>query len=601
MDRSAPLAPEQAARLRQVLETYVGRPHELVTALRELDHALGYLPKAALAEVSRLLRVPESTVFGVASFYSMLSLRPRGRHLVRVCESAPCHVQGGAELHRALTEQLGVTPGQTTADGLFALEMVSCLGHCAEGPVLQVDDSLYFRVTPVLLGEILAGYRAGRPPEGETPSILPPPLEGEVRVVLDRVGRIDPDSLEQARAAGAYAALEKALSTMKPEQVIELVESSGLQGRGGAGFPTGRKWRFTAQAPGETKYVIANADESEPGTFKDRLIMEGDPHLVLEGMAIAAYAVGAEEGYIYIRGEYPQAAERLERAIGQALAAGLLGERIFGRDFSFRVHVHRGAGAYICGEETALIESLEGKRGEPRIRPPYPPSQGLWNRPTVVNNVETLANVPPILLKGSQWYRSLGTDRSPGTKVFLLLGDVTRRGVVEVPIGATVRGLIERFGGGMRAGRPLRLAQTGGSAGTVIGPALIDVPLDYTSHQQGVSLGSGAVLVVGGDTCAVEFAAAVMRFFRQESCGKCVPCRIGTLRATEILEGIALGRGLPEDLEVLSELTEGFAEASFCGLGQSVAIPLGSVLQHFGEELRAHIDHGGCSHTHGRT
>jgi NADH:ubiquinone oxidoreductase subunit F (NADH-binding)/NADH:ubiquinone oxidoreductase subunit E len=591
---------EQITRVRHILEPYTGRPQELVTALRELDGALGYLPPAALVETSRALRVPESEVYGVASFYSMLSLVPRGKHLVRICESAPCHVEGGAALYRALLEEVGVDTGQTTSDGLFTLETTSCLGHCASGPVLQVDDNLYFEVTADKMRAILAGYRDGKPRDGEhigeTVGALAAPMEGEVRVVLARAGRIDPDSLEEARDAGAYGALERVVGEMTPEQVVELVQASGLQGRGGAGFPTGLKWRFTAQAAGDSKYVVANADESEPGTFKDRLIMEGDPHLLLEGMAIAGYAIGAHEGYIYIRGEYPQAAARLQLAIKEAESAGVLGDRVLGHAFSFHIHVHAGAGAYICGEETALIESLEGKRGEPRVRPPYPPQRGLWDKPTAVNNVETLANVPAIILNGAEWYRSLGTEHSPGTKIFLLLGDVERRGAAEVPMGITVREVIERFGGGVRGGRAAVLIQTGGTAGTVFPASLLDVPLDYASARQGVSMGSGVVLVVAeGTACAAEFGVSLLRFFRHESCGKCTPCRIGTKRALELLEGIVAGRGKPEDLELLSGLVEGFSEASFCGLGQSVAVPLGTLLQHFGEELREHIDQGGCA------
>jgi len=586
----------ESTRLQEVLEPYVGRPYELVSALREADHALGYLSPQALQAVSRALTVPESTVYGAATFYSMLSVRPRGRHTVRVCESPPCHVEGGAALRCALPEVLGVDYGQTTADGLFTLEKTSCLGHCAEGPVLQVDDTLYFGVTVEQATAILASYREGRPAAASPNPVLPPPLPGEMRVVLDRVGRIRPDSLEDARAAGAYGALGKVLAEMQPAQVIELVLASGLQGRGGAGFATGLKWRFTAQAVGDVKYVICNADESEPGTFKDRLVMEGDPHLLLEGMAIAGYAIGAHTGYIYIRGEYLESAACLERAIHQAEEAGILGERCLGHDFSFHIHLHRGAGAYICGEETALIESLEGKRGEPRIRPPYPPQRGLWNKPTAVNNVETLCNVPAIILRGAEWYRSLGTKASPGTKVFQLMGDVNRRGAVEVPFGLTLRELIDRYGGGVVGGRPILLIQTGGTASTVVPPALFDIPLDYTSGRQGVSLGSGVVLVVAaGTACAAEFGVAIMRFFRHESCGKCVPCRIGSLRAFELLEGIAAGRGRPEDLGLLAALVEGFADGPFCALGQSIAVPLGSLLKHFGDDLRRHIEQGGCS------
>ncbi|MBN1484575.1 MAG: NADH-quinone oxidoreductase subunit NuoF [Chloroflexia bacterium] len=591
----AELTAPELAQLEQILELYAGRPYELVSALREVDQSLGHLPPAAMTEIARALQVPESTVYGAATFYSLLSVRPRGRHIVRVCESPPCHVQGGADLRSVLTEELGIAYGETTPDGLFTLETTSCLGHCAEGPVLQVDETLYFQVTPQQAREILAGYRAEQPPAASENPVLGPPLPGEERVVLERVGRIRPESLEEARAAGAYQALEKALLEMQPSQVVELVQSAGLQGRGGAGFLTGLKWRFTAQAAGEVKYIIANADESEPGTFKDRLIMEGDPHLLLEGMAIAGYAVGAHTGYIYIRGEYLHAAVCLERAIQQAEAAGILGDRVLDSDFSFHVHLHRGAGAYICGEETALIESLEGKRGEPRIRPPYPPQRGLWDKPTAVNNVETLANVPAIVRRGAEWYRSLGTRSSPGTKVFQLLGDVNRRGAVEVPFGLTLRQLIEDYGAGVVGGRPVYLVQTGGTASTVVPPSLFDVPLDYASGRQGVSLGSGVVLVVAeGTVCAAEFGVAVMRFFRHESCGKCVPCRIGSLRALEILEGIVAGRGRPDDLYLLAALVEGFAEGPFCALGQSIAVPLRSLLEHFGDDLRQHIDMGGC-------
>ncbi len=596
MDNATPTI--ASGRVRQILEPYVGHSHELVTVLRELDHALGYLPGPVLAEVAQTLHVPESVVYGVASFYSMLSVRPRGQHVVRVCVSPPCHVEGAAALRCALPEELGISYGETTPDGLFTLEETSCLGHCAEGPVLQVDEALYFQVTVEGMRDILAGYRTGAPRPGQPSPVLPPPQPGEMRIVLERVGQINPDSLEEARAAGAYKGLEKVLAEMTPTQVIDLVQASGLQGRGGAGFSAGLKWKFTAQAPGDTKYVIANADESEPGTFKDRLVMEGDPHRLLEGMAIAGYAIGAQHGYIYIRGEYGYAAAKLQQAVHQAEAAGLLGDNILGRGFSFHIDVHRGAGAYICGEETALIESLEGKRGEPRIRPPYPPTYGLHGYPTAVNNVETLCNVPAIAVNGAAWYKAIGTEKAAGTKVFQLQGDVAHRGAVEVPMGITLRQLIDRYGGGVTGGRPIKLVQTGGTASTVVPPALLDTPLDFTSGRQGVSLGSGVILVVAeGTACAAEFGAAVMRFFCHESCGKCVPCRIGTVRAYEIFERIIAGKAEPEDLDRLAALVEAFPDAPFCALGQSIAVPLGSLLKYFGDELRQHVAQGGCGQT----
>ncbi|RMF38089.1 MAG: NADH-quinone oxidoreductase subunit NuoF [Chloroflexi bacterium] len=421
---------------------------------------------------------------------------------------------------------------------------------------------------------------------------LPPQRDGpppQTRVLLQRAGRIDPEAIEEYLAYEGYTALGKALSTMTPAQVVEEVQAAGLLGRGGAAFPTGLKMRFVAQADRFPKYVLCNADESEPGTFKDRILLEGDPHAVLEGMAIAGYAVGAHEGYIYIRGEYDLARQRLETAIRQAEEKGLLGERILGTDFSFHIHIHSGAGAYICGEETALIESLEGKRGEPRLRPPYPTTHGLWGQPTLVQNVETLANVPVIIREGAAGFRRFGTEDSPGTKLYCLVGDVNSPGVVEAPMGITLRELIQRYGGGMRGGKRFKLVQTGGSAGTILDARVLDVPLTYPAlREAGGSLGSGALLVGGEETCVVDLVRVVSRFFKTESCGKCVPCRLGTLRAYEILEGLGRRDAHPEDLAQLERIATYMATASFCGLGQTAAVPILTGLRHFREEFEAH-------------
>jgi NADP-reducing hydrogenase subunit HndC len=416
-------------------------------------------------------------------------------------------------------------------------------------------------------------------------------LPAEQRIVLERAGLIDPKSIEDYIAHDGYQALGKALTEMTPAAVIAELEQSGLQGRGGAGFPAGLKWKFVSKAIGDKKYVICNADESEPGTFKDRLVLEGDPHSIVEALAIAAYAVGADEGFIYVRGEYQLAQKRLQRAIEQAREMNLLGQQLFGTDFNFDLHVHSGAGAYICGEETALIESIEGKRGEPRARPPYPTTHGLWGKPTLVNNVETLANVPAIIRQGANWYRQFGTPKSPGTKVYTILGNVNVTGVIEVPMGITLREVITIYGKGLKNGAQFKLAQTGGSSGSIIPATLQDTPMDFESFQKaGVSLGSGALLVCDEDTCVIDLAKVLLNFFKNESCGKCTPCRIGTYQAYQLLDKISQGDGTQDDLARLQLLADSLTTLSNCGLGQTASVPIRDILKHFRAEVDAHIN-----------
>jgi NADP-reducing hydrogenase subunit HndC len=420
-------------------------------------------------------------------------------------------------------------------------------------------------------------------------------LPAEQRIVLQRAGIIDPESIEDYIVHNGYEALAKMFTEMSPEDVIAELDKSGLRGRGGAGFPVGRKWSFVAGAEGSPKYVICNADESEPGTFKDRLILEGDPHSIIESMIISAYAVGASEGFIYIRGEYPIAYNRLENAIHQAREHSLLGINIFDKGFDFDLHVHAGAGAYICGEETALIESIEGKRGEPRARPPYPPTYGLWGKPTLINNVETLANIPPILRNGAEWYRQVGTSSSPGTKVYTILGNVNVTGLIEVPMGITVREVINIYAKGMKDNASLKLIQTGGSSGSIVPASLQDTPMDFDSFQKaGVSLGSGALLICDDTNCVVDLALVLMQFFRFESCGKCTPCRIGTQRAYEILTRISEGTAEMGELEEILRLADSMEKLSNCGLGQTAAVPVRDILKHFRAEVEAHIKLGVC-------
>lgn len=418
-------------------------------------------------------------------------------------------------------------------------------------------------------------------------------LPAQNRVVLKNVGLIDPENIEDYFANDGYQALGTALEKT-PDEVLAIIKNSGLQGRGGAGFPTGIKWGYVNKTYGNKKYVICNADESEPGTFKDRVVLEGDPHAIIEAMLIAAYAVGADEGYIYIRGEYQLAIQRVEMAIKQAEEYGLLGANIFGSNLSFKIHVHTGAGAYICGEETALIESIEGKRGEPRSRPPYPTTNGLWGKPTLINNVETLANIPAIIRNGAEWYRTLGTPSSPGTKVCTILGNVNVTGLIEVPMGITLREVVSIYAKGMKSGS-FKLAQTGGSSGSIIPSILQDTPMDFESYRKaGVSLGSGALLICNDEVCIVDLAKVLLNFFKVESCGKCTPCRIGTKRAYDILNRISQGQGTPEDLDELLSLNKELLELSNCGLGQTAGTPLRDMLNYFRAEVDAHVRLGVC-------
>ncbi len=460
------------------------------------------------------------------------------------------------------------------------------------GPVQQKD--VHFLVEEHLYkGRIAAGLQApARELTGKIAwvSARKGTLPAEQRIVLERAGIIDPESIDDYIIHDGYQALAKAITEMTPAQIIEELGKSGLRGRGGAGFPTGSKWGFVAKTESDKKYVICNADESEPGTFKDRLILEGDPHSIIEALAIAAYAVGADEGYVYIRGEYTLAQQRLHKAIEQAREMGLLGERLFGTDFSFDLHVHSGAGAYICGEETALIESIEGKRGEPRARPPYPTTNGLWNKPTLVNNVETLANVPAILRHGAEWYHKIGTPSSPGTKVYTILGNVNVTGLIEVPMGITLREVIAIYAKGMKNGKSFKLAQTGGSSGSIIPSSLQDTPMDFDSfNKAGVALGSGALLICDEDTCVVDLARVLLNFFRVESCGKCTPCRVGNQRAYEILTNISEGTGTQADILDLIKLSDNLYQLSNCGLGQTAGAPIRDILNYFRAEVEAHI------------
>lgn len=553
-------------------EHFQRNPEAILEIFRTIQAERGQISQDVIADVARALHVPEGKAYGIATFYSMLASPPQ---TIRVCDGPACWLRGAAYLRAALEAEF-TGEGEPSAQS-FQIERSSCLGLCDRAPAALIGEEMSGPVDLGHVSEIANGWR------GEVPSYHEP-RPGETRVLLADAGEIDPDRIESALAHHGYEALRKALQN-DPGEVIDEVEASGLRGRGGAGFPTGKKLRFVAQASSTPKYIVCNADESEPLVFKDRVMIDTNPHLILEGMALAGYAVRAHSGYIYIRGEYKSQAERLERAIHQAEGAGWLGENIQGTNFSFHVHVHRGAGAYICGEETALLESLEGKRGEPRIRPPFPVTYGYHGRPTVLNNVETFASIPRIVYHGADWYRSVGlpgeSGATPGTKLYTLLGHINRPGLFEAPYGLTLRKIIEDFGGGMSPGSEFNFALTGGAAGTIVPPDLLDVPVDYASTAQGISLGAGAFLICDQTVSPFVLLRELMFFFEAESCGKCTPCRVGTRQARQRLDRLIAGKAAPDELERLSELAEILQSASFCGLGQGAAIPIRSTLKHF--------------------
>jgi NADH:ubiquinone oxidoreductase subunit F (NADH-binding)/NAD-dependent dihydropyrimidine dehydrogenase PreA subunit len=422
-----------------------------------------------------------------------------------------------------------------------------------------------------------------------------PFYKSQRKIVLRNCGEIDPTSILQYIERDGYSALAKALTEMDPESVIQEVSTAALRGRGGAGFPTGRKWSFAKAAPGRQKYMICNADEGDPGAFMDRAVLEGDPHTAIEGMTIAAYAIGASEGYVYVRAEYPIAVEHIKKAIRDAEQLGLLGENILGSGFSYRIRIKKGSGAFVCGEETALIASIEGKRGMPRPRPPFPAQSGVWGKPTCINNVETLANIPPIILNGGKWYSGIGTEKSKGTKVFALAGKVNNTGLVEVPMGVTLKEVVFTVGGGIPEHRGFKAVQTGGPSGGCIPEAMLDLPVDYESLAKvGAIMGSGGMIVADDRTCMVDVSRFFMDFIQDESCGKCVPCRIGTKRMLEILVDICQGRGTEEDLVVLEELAYSIKDSALCGLGQTAPNPVLTTLKYFKEEYLAHIEQKIC-------
>ncbi len=528
---------------------------------------------------------------------------------VLVCGGTGCSSSGSAELIKRFEEQIA----KNGLDKEVKVVRTGCFGLCEAGPVVIVypEGTFYSRIKVddvdeivsehLLKGRIVQHLIYKEKADEEQHSTLENIdfYRPQMRLALRNCGRIDPENIDEYIAFDGYRALGKALTEMTPQQVIDEVLKSGLRGRGGAGFPTGKKWQFAAASKADQKYMVCNADEGDPGAFMDRSVLEGDPHAVLEAMAIGGYAIGASVGYIYVRAEYPIAVKRLQIAIDQAREYGLLGEHIFGTDFNFDIFIRLGAGAFVCGEETALMHSIEGGRGEPKPKPPFPAVRGLFDKPTNINNVETLANIPQIILNGADWFTSIGTPKSTGTKVFALGGKINNTGLVEVPMGTKLRDIIYNIGGGIPNGKAFKAVQTGGPSGGCIPASQLDIPIEYdTLTAIGSMMGSGGMIVMDEDNCMVDIARFFLDFTVDESCGKCTPCRIGTKRMLEILERIVEGKGEPGDIEKLETLGKNIKETALCGLGQTAPNPVLSTIKYFRDEYEAHIYEKRCPAHH---
>lgn len=560
---------QDTALLNGILVRYAGRQRDaLLPILWEVQTAYGYISRDAVRAISLTLHVPEADIYGVIGFYSLFYDQPTGETIIRVCTNPSCGIAGADEVIDKLCARLGIRPGQTTPDGRYTIERSPCVGLCEHAPAALISRRG--------IGEILVGHATDIDALLEARDVPYPAVTSTMPNLL--LAGIDPQRAQTLAEYGDYAGLRHALTNLGPDKLIEEVIASGLIGRGGAAFPTGMKWKYTRPVLAQPHYAVANADESEPGTFKDRVLMEGRPHLLLEGLALCAYAIGAQKAYIFIRGEYPRAAQRVEAAIAEAEAAGLLGDNIMGTDFSCHVEVRRGGGAYICGEETALFEAIEGKRGYPRIKPPFPTVSGLFGKPTSINNVETLCMVPFIAQQGGAWVRQWGTEKSTGVKLLSISGHVNRPGVYEIVPGLTLREFLEgeQYCRGVKGN--LKAILMGGAAGTFLTPDEIDVPLSFEGLWNiGSTLGSGAIMVFNDTVDLRDVLRRLGEFFQHESCGKCYPCQLGTQRQKEILARLA--SPLPGDRERLEDIGRTMSEASLCGLGQTAAAAVLSAMK----------------------
>jgi len=592
------MSPQLTARFERLQNGYPAKRSALIPMLMYAQDEFGYISDQVIAEIAARLELRTVQVEETLEYYSMLHRKPMGKYHVQVCTNVACMLRGGNELLDRAKKRLEIGHKEVTKDGVFSLEEVECIGACTGAPAMQINYDFYENLTPATFDRLIQELDFGRRAEPVTviSGALHAREAGEIPVISKRWGIENSTKIDVFLQHGGYQALEKALKQMTPESIIDEMKKSNLRGRGGAGFPTGMKWSFVPKDSPKAKYVICNADESEPGTCKDRPLMEMDPHQLIEGMVIAGRAIGSHQGFIYIRGEYRYVLDIVQGAITEAYERGYLGKNILGSGFDYDLLIHTGAGAYECGEESALMESLEGKRGYPRIKPPFPAVVGLYGCPTIINNVETLSAVPAIILGGGEAYANLGTPKNGGTRLLCVAGHVNKPGIYEIPLGMNMKEFIYGMAGGITGGKKLKAVIPGGSSCPLLTADEIDIPMDYDSvAKAGSMLGSGGMVVMDEDTCMVDMARRIMHFYAHESCGWCIPCREGTTWLRKMLERLHAGYGREQDIDMLSELSKNILGRSFCPLGDAAAMPTISIVQKWRNEFEDHL-HGRCAY-----
>ena len=592
------LSPKLSMKFEKLETSYPVKRSALIPMLMYAQDEFGYISDEMIAEIARRLDLNNVQVEETLAYYSMLRRKPMGRYHVQVCTNVACMLKGGYKVLERAKKRLEIGHKETTQDGVFSLEEVECIGACTGAPAMQVNYDFYENVTPLKFDRIIEELDAGKHPVPEpvTSGALHDRHVLETPLISQRWGTKDSRKLDVYVKQAGYKALEKALQEMTPQSIIEEVKKSNLRGRGGAGFPTGMKWSFVPKDSPKARYVICNADESEPGSCKDRPLMEMDPHQLIEGMVIAARAINSHQGFIYIRGEYRYVLDIVDAAIAEAYAAGYLGKNILGTGFDFDLLTHTGAGAYECGEESALMESLEGKRGYPRIKPPFPAVVGLYGCPTIINNVETLSAVPSVIREGGEAYANRGTPKNGGTRMLCVSGHVRKPGVYEVPLGMNMKKFLYEVAGGISEGKKLKAVIPGGSSCPLLTAEEIDIPMDYDAlTKAGSMLGSGGMVVMDEDTCMVDLARRIMHFYAHESCGWCIPCREGTAWLRKTLERFHAGFGRYEDIDLIADLAKNMLGRTFCPLGDAAAMPTISIMQKWRGEFEDHL-RGRCAY-----
>jgi NADH-quinone oxidoreductase subunit F len=592
------LSSKLSAKYDKLQNAYPVKRSALIPMLIYGQDEYGCINDELIAEIGRRLDLNAVQIEETLAYYSMLHRKPWGKNHVQICTNVACMLKGGTELLERAKKRLEIGHKEVTEDGMFSLEEVECIGACTGAPAMQVNYDFYEELTPNKFDRILQDLDAGNRPEpqGVISGAVHPRYPAETPLISRHWGVKDSHKIDVYLKDEGYKALEKALKEMTPETIIDELKKSNLRGRGGAGFPTGMKWSFVPKDSPKAKYVICNADESEPGTCKDRPLMEMDPHQLIEGMVIAGRAIGAHHGFIYIRGEYRYVLEIVDKAIAEAYSRGYLGKNILGSGFDYDLLIHTGAGAYECGEESALMESLEGKRGYPRIKPPFPAVVGLYGCPTIINNVETLSAVPSIILGGGEAYANRGTPKNGGTRLLCVAGHVNNPGIYEIPLGMNMKRFIYEVAGGIPNGRKLKAIIPGGSSCPLLTAEEIDLPMDYDAvAKAGSMLGSGGMVVIDEDTCMVDMARRIMHFYAHESCGWCIPCREGTTWLRKTLERFHAGLGRAEDIDLIADLAKNMLGRTFCPLGDAAAMPTISIMQKFRKEFEGHL-HGHCAY-----